>query len=459
MGLTLQDTVSYTPSDVVGAHIRTSVDPLLSSSITPTILSNATITTNPAPTSGDVSLLVDGFFINQNNSISSILGLSFDEVLNKNLIFDNINSGNSAEIIFDLGDKFLVNNIIIYSLLDISVNIAYSSKTVFLLTSDDGINFNIPLTNVTNTNFGTQKGSLTFDTTFKRYFKLIITEVNYISTIASFDTSKLAINEIQFNYNREQDVQIDTQTYIPPDFFEHPIEYDLSEGWFMIGYPHPYAGNVKEQLYAFFEQTQNFPSITKMNEELNEYIYIIKDNAGAAYWPEFGFDGIGNFEVGQGYQIKFKGSVNGLKRRWRVFKDSTFNGSDETFQNSYGTIQKYSAELDNFEHTLSSGWNMISYNRFDGRNVPDELESVGGFGPNFEDLVIVKDYLGGVFWPTFNFNGIGDFIPGHGYQIRTNNVSITTKLFNVMTPPASGIFTYLTHPEAGEEDQTSIDNF
>ena len=34
---------------------------------------------------------------------------------------------------------------------------------------------------------------------------------------------------------------------------------------------------------------------------------------------------------------------------------------------------------------------------------------------NFEDLVIVKDYLGGVFWPTFNFNGIGDFIPGHGY--------------------------------------------
>ena len=131
MGLTLQDTFSNTPSDVVGEHIRTSVDPLLSSSITPTILSNATITTNPAPTSGDVSLLVDGFFINQNNSISSILGLSFDEVLNKNLIFDNINSGNSAEIIFDLGDKFLVNNIIIYSLLDISVNIALVLKLYF----------------------------------------------------------------------------------------------------------------------------------------------------------------------------------------------------------------------------------------------------------------------------------------------------------------------------------------
>ncbi len=459
MGLTLQDTFSNTPSDVVGEHIRTNVDPLLSSSITPTILSNATITTNPAPTSGDVSLLVDEFFIQGTISLTNILGLSFDEILNKNLIFTNINSENSAEIIFDLGDKFLVNNIIIYSLLDISLNIAYIPKTVFLLTSDDGINFNIPLTNVTNTNFGTQKGSLTFDTTFKRYFKLIITEVNYISTGTSFDTSKLAINEIQFKYNREQDVQIDTQTYTLPDFFEHPIEYDFPEGWFMIGYPHPYAGSVREQLYALFYQTQDFPSSNKMDADLDRYIVLIKNNDGQAYFPEFKFNGIGNFEVGQGYQIKLKGDANRLKRRWRVFKDSTFDGSDETFQNLYGTIPKYSAELDNFTYTLSDGWNMISYNRFDERNVIDEFESAGGFGHNFEDLVIVKNYLGNIFWPTFNFNSIGNFIPGHGYQLRTNDVSITTKLFNEMTPPASGINLYLTHPNASLEDQLSIDNF
>ena len=33
------------------------------------------------------------------------------------------------------------------------------------------------------------------------------------------------------------------------------------------------------------------------------------------------------------------------------FKDSVFDGSDETFQNSYGTIQKYSDELDNLNIT------------------------------------------------------------------------------------------------------------
>ena len=36
---------------------------------------------------------------------------------------------------------------------------------------------------------------------------------------------------------------------------------------------------------------------------------------------------------------------------------------------------------------------MISYNRFDERNVTDELESIGGFGSNFEDLVFQFDEI------------------------------------------------------------------
>jgi hypothetical protein len=35
-------------------------------------------------------------------------------------------------------------------------------------------------------------------------------------------------------------------------------------------------------------------------------------------------------------------------------------------------------------------------------------------------IEIVKDNDAAVYWPEFGFNGIGDFIPGQGYQIKTN---------------------------------------
>ena len=40
-----------------------------------------------------------------------------------------------------------------------------------------------------------------------------------------------------------------------------------------------------------------------------EKIVIAKDYLGAAYLPEFGFNGIGNLEPGFGYQLKLSESV------------------------------------------------------------------------------------------------------------------------------------------------------
>ena len=35
-----------------------------------------------------------------------------------------------------------------------------------------------------------------------------------------------------------------------------------------------------------------------------------------------------------------------------------------------------------------------------------------------DDIEIVKNNLGETYWPQFGYNGIGDLIPGQGYQLR-----------------------------------------
>ena len=43
---------------------------------------------------------------------------------------------------------------------------------------------------------------------------------------------------------------------------------------------------------------------------INNKVIIAKDNNGAAYMPEFGFNGIGVFEYGYGYQLKLTESIS-----------------------------------------------------------------------------------------------------------------------------------------------------
>ena len=44
------------------------------------------------------------------------------------------------------------------------------------------------------------------------------------------------------------------------------------------------------------------------------------------------------------------------------------------------------------------------------------------------NLIIAKDYNGAAYLPEWNFNGIGDMVPGQGYQLKTSNADVL--LFN-----------------------------
>ena len=130
-------------------------------------------------------------------------------------------------------------------------------------------------------------------------------------------------------------------------------------------------------------------------------VIIAKNYIGDAYLPEFGFNGIGDILIGEGYQIKTSEAV-GL-----------------TISGNYMTPEDNSIEL-------VPGWNMIGYLRLE----PAAADLALGGLVDAGNLIIAKDYLGAAFLPEFGFNGIGDLMPGSGYQIKTNTVGTLTYLSN-----------------------------
>ena len=63
---------------------------------------------------------------------------------------------------------------------------------------------------------------------------------------------------------------------------------------------------------------------------------------------------------------------------------------------------------------LVSGWNMIAYLRL----APVPIDLVFADINSTGNFVIAKDYFGNAFLPQYDFNGIGDMLPGQGYQLK-----------------------------------------
>ena len=132
-----------------------------------------------------------------------------------------------------------------------------------------------------------------------------------------------------------------------------------------------------------------------------EQVIIAKDYLGAAYLPEWNFNGIGDLTLGQGYQIK------------------------TTETTSITVTGDYAMPQDN-PINLTVGWNMIGYLRTDAAPADAVLADINATG----NLIIAKDYLGAAYLPEWNFNGIGDLNPGQAYQIKVNNADVLQYLSN-----------------------------
>ena len=163
-------------------------------------------------------------------------------------------------------------------------------------------------------------------------------------------------------------------------------------------------------------QTLNFPAgwslfstymltldmdITTVLDPIVENVVIAKDNLGYAYLVEWGFNGLGDLTIGQGYQIK------------------TTQACSLTIDGGYAKPELHPIEIE-------AGWNMVGYLR---AQATDATMILGGITAN-ENLLIAKDYMGNAYLPQWDFNGIGDMEPGQGYQIKTLESDVLEYLAN-----------------------------
>jgi hypothetical protein len=87
------------------------------------------------------------------------------------------------------------------------------------------------------------------------------------------------------------------------------------------------------------------------------------------------------------------------------------NGSCETkWKEAYTQIQESSILID-----LETGWNLIGYTNDYSLNVVAAFEEI------VDDIIIVKNNNAEIYIPEWEFNGIGNLLPGQGYQIKLHN--------------------------------------
>jgi len=103
--------------------------------------------------------------------------------------------------------------------------------------------------------------------------------------------------------------------------------------------------------------------------------------------------------------------------------NSTLNEVFDTWQSSIDLTNATLDEVSDMNQTIASfttlidlqeGWNMIGY------GCPESVNIEQGMSMYTDLVLLIKDNNGSVYLPEFNFNGIGDFTPGYGYQLKVS---------------------------------------
>ncbi len=152
-------------------------------------------------------------------------------------------------------------------------------------------------------------------------------------------------------------------------------EIHFNAGWNMISFNVEPVNMSVESIFA--------PLISQGN------LVIIKGDSGHVFWPEYGINTIGEIDVKEGYQVKVNEQATLSLVANPVSLPTTV--------------------------TLSPGWQMIGY----PLDQPFNIEDV--FAGHQEDIIVVQDGQGHVYWPETNINTIGQMQPGKGYQVKVSN--------------------------------------
>jgi hypothetical protein len=120
-----------------------------------------------------------------------------------------------------------------------------------------------------------------------------------------------------------------------------------------------------------------------------DHVIILKDVTGAALLPQFNFNGVGGFNIGEGYLIKVSQDA-----------ELVVNGLYQSPENN--------------PIVLEQGWNIMGYLPIESKAADTVFSSI------VQHVIIVKDNLGNAYLPDWDYNGIGFLEPGQGYLVKMN---------------------------------------
>ena len=83
-------------------------------------------------------------------------------------------------------------------------------------------------------------------------------------------------------------------------------------------------------------------------------------------------------------------------------------------QNTINQLEESTYTENQIYVSLSDGWNIIGFTQVEPMEVSVSIAAIS------EDVELIKDNDGNAYWPAYGFNGIGNFIPGMGYQMKLN---------------------------------------
>jgi len=137
-----------------------------------------------------------------------------------------------------------------------------------------------------------------------------------------------------------------------------------------------------------------FNSLDSVLTPILEDVFIVKDEAGNVFLPEWGYNNIGMPNIAQGFMIK-------------MAQAQTLNISGSTINLTQNPLE------------IHEGWNLFGY------IIPGENSEQTLFVNHTEDIVIIKSYDGSVVLMEFNFDNIGPLEQGNGYLLKAiNNFSL-----------------------------------
>lgn len=175
----------------------------------------------------------------------------------------------------------------------------------------------------------------------------------------------------------------DTCAYVPSCITQN-IPLDL--GWNMVS------------SYIIPDEANMLNIISNISSD----ILLVKNGQGQATIPAFGIDGIGNWQVTEGYKIKTSVST---------------------------TLSLGCQQVDPVTTVvaLPVGWSIAAYLRDSPMDLAAAVSSVAS------DILLVKNNLGNTYIPAFGINTIGDMIPGQGYKFKMSNAANLTYPANLKT--------------------------